>query len=471
MTFLDDFQAHVDAIATLVPSDVAQVAAMSDDDALRFMDLSAALRKHGDRFSVIAAGVVASRSSRDAGHGGLAQGRGHRNAVALVQEVAGTSRGEAARQVRLGQSLLETAQTEGPDVADAPDVPVAVPWHAPLDRALLDGALTSAQMDAITRGLGAPPEGAEEAWRLAAEQLVTAVSEYTVEDLAATARAVRDRLDPEGAEERFLARYEARGFRMWTDAHGGKHARLDFDDEGAAWVQSLIAAGLRPRLGGPRFVDSEEAAKAQSLVEDPRSNEQLQYDLLMDALRAGALADAEQVFGARQPGVRLVSVLEDSKPGPGHTEDGGHSLPAPAIEQAICNTGYTPVTVDACGNPLDVGREQRLFTPKQRIALAVRDGGCMWHGCGMPASYCEAHHDRGILLCRFHHMNLHHHGHRITRERGGPFVLHPPGGEPVPLHSRSPLRWMWDPPPRAVQSPGLSAAIAATASISTSWSS
>ncbi|GAB3281596.1 hypothetical protein GCM10027426_20520 [Microbacterium lacusdiani] len=83
----------------------------------------------------------------------------------------------------------------------------------------------------------------------------------------------------------------------------------------------------------------------------------------------------------------------------------------------------------------------------------------MWRGCGMPASYCEAHHidewaahegrtdiDRGILLCRFHHMNLHHHGHRITRDRGGPFVLHPPGEEPVPLHSRSPLRWMWDPP-------------------------
>ncbi|MCD1270042.1 hypothetical protein B5M43_014630 [Microbacterium sp. MEC084] len=72
MTFLDDFQAHVDAIASLVPSDVAQVAAMSDDDALRFMDLSAALRKHGDRFSVIAAGVAASRMAgwrRGAGTG------------------------------------------------------------------------------------------------------------------------------------------------------------------------------------------------------------------------------------------------------------------------------------------------------------------------------------------------------------------------------------------------------------------
>ena len=51
---------------------------------------------------------------------------------------------------------------------------------------------------------------------------------------------------------------------------------------------------------------------------------------------------------------------------------------AAAVEQAICGAGAVPVTVDSCGNPLDVGREQRLFTARQRIALAVRDGAARY---------------------------------------------------------------------------------------------
>src|SRR5690606_11411752 len=99
------------------------------------------------------------------------------------------------------------------------------------------------------------------------------------------------------------------------------------------------------------------------------------------------------------------------------------------------------------------------------IALAIRDGGCRWRGCDRPASYGEAHHidewhadrgrtdiDRGILLCRHHHMQLHHGGWRITGEGKGEFLLHPPGGEPaIPLRARAALVAAWagiDPPPR-----------------------
>nr|BFF12105.1 hypothetical protein GCM10025699_34080 [Microbacterium flavescens] len=87
-----------------------------------------------------------------------------------------------------------------------------------------------------------------------------------------------------------------------------------------------------------------------------------------------------------------------------------------------------------------------------------------WRGCDRPASYCEAHHidpyatggrtdvDRGILLCRFHHMELHHGGWRITRDGRADFVLHPPPGrgDPVILPPRLTLRRLWadlDPPP------------------------
>ena len=110
--------------------------------------------------------------------------------------------------------------------------------------------------------------------------------------------------------------------------------------------------------------------------------------------------------------------------------------------------------VDPKGNPLYLGREERLYSAKQRIALAVRDGGCLFPGCPMPASYCEAHHidhfardkgrtdvDRGVMLCAFHHMLAHNKGWEITRNGLGEFVLHPPDGlgEPMVLHSKTPL--------------------------------
>lgn len=462
MNFLSELRRCIDAVTSATPSDVAQILALADDDVIEVMRLAAVLGRVGDRLGTMAAGVAASRSQRDAAHGGLAQSRGHRNTVALVQDLAGGSRGDAARHVRLGQALLEGTEVEadprGPDAADR-DEPVASPWHVPLDEALMGGWLSAAQMDAILRGLGTPPEGGEEVWRIAAEQLLVEVAHRTVEDLRLAAQSVRDELDPEGAERRFLARFERRMFRMWADEDGVHHAKIVFDDEGAAAVRSVIDAALRPRQGGPRFVDAAERERADALMEDPRTNEQLAYDVLLDGLRAGAVADAEKVFGTRQPGVRVV-IVQDAPVG--YTEDGGHPLPAPAVEQAICATGFREVTVDPAGNPLDVGREQRLFTAKQRIALAVRDGGCVWPGCSMPASYCEAHHidewkahggrtdiGRGVLLCRFHHMNLHHRRHRITREGAGPFILHAPDGPPVELWPKSPRRWVWSPPPRA----------------------
>jgi hypothetical protein len=187
-------------------------------------------------------------------------------------------------------------------------------------------------------------------------------------------------------------------------------------------------------------------------------------------LRAGALADAEAVFGTRQAGIRIVATVEAhaeamaGTPAVALLEDSDTTVPGWLVAQRSCDTGTTTCTVDRGGNPLDLGREARLFTAKQRLTLAIRDGGCRWRDCDRPASYCEAHHidpfseggrtdiDRGILLCRWHHMQLHHGGWRITRDGKKDFVLRPPdGGVPVALPVRLARRYAWgdlQPPPR-----------------------
>ena len=505
--------AHFTDVAALIPTlcgcgaDVddpataqAAVMHMTDADVVAVLRETAALKKQVEQIHLAATGVISMRSARERGHSGLSASQGFRSASSLIQDVTGSSKAEANRSARVGEALVDeggagarhdelfvqgdTSGTEG-----APEPPRL--WFQPLKDALRDGRLTSTQFDAIRRGLGELPafepsddaadagteqqvdadaharahEAAREAWSQAAEHLVGEAAQRTVEELWQAARTVRDLLDPEGAEARFLERFEKRSFRTYRGPDGQKRASIVFDDEGDASLETLMAAALRPRRGGPRFVDPDEKEQAASLVDDPRTNDQLAYDVLMDVLHAGMLADAESVFGTRQAGVRLVQVVDaDGRTAPiVHTEDQLVSMRGTVADQHICDTGVVPVTVDACGNALDVGREQRLFTPKQRIALAIRDGGCRWRGCDRPASYCEAHHidewkrdqgrtdlDRGILLCRYHHMTLHHGRWRITRDGQDDFVLHHPSGETFAMASRTVLKYAFgdiDPPP------------------------
>jgi hypothetical protein len=82
------------------------------------------------------------------------------------------------------------------------------------------------------------------------------------------------------------------------------------------------------------------------------------------------------------------------------------------------------------GNVLDVGRAHRRFTPRQRRALVIRDGGCVFPGCDRKPKWCDAHHlrpweddgltnlDNGVLLCRRHHTFIHHNGWTLERDVG-----------------------------------------------------
>lgn len=504
MNILTAMRERLDRLAVFAELDVepsglpSGAAALSDASVLEVLREVTGIANDAERLQSVVAGVAAQRSKRENGHSGLAATQGHASPVALVQSITGGTRADALRQVRVGQSLLDGAAPDSgaasgaepaPATDDSPDASRA-PWHAPLQSALWAGRLTTAQSDAIRGGLGEPsaegvdPASAALAWSIAAETLVDeAVAGASVEELRARARQLRDILDPVGAEDRFQARYEKRSLRTWIDQHGQHHGHIIFDDEMALWLRSAFAAALRPRRGGPRFVSDADRAAAKELSGDPRSNEQLEYDLFVDLIRAGALASASDVFGARQPGVRIVMVGDASGPRDpigrliktGHAEDGGDALPGSVVDRNICMNGTVTVTVDSGGNPLDVGHEQRLFTAKQRIALAVRDGGCIAEGCRMPASYCEAHHidhvaadngrtdiDRGVLLCRFHHMQLHNNGWKIIRDGHGAFILVPPfghvglDGEPATprvLRTKAPWAWAWDPPPPSDRPP------------------
>jgi hypothetical protein len=479
----------------LVSSSLSLPAVVSelDDAGLQALLVdAAAARARLDAVIAVGAGVVAKRSQRELGYDGLAARNGQRSAIRLVRSLIGSSTAEAGRQVRLGEAMgeadaarrlredaaatapigLPTADgSDGapdedvpivdlPVAASAATVPVELPWYEPITRAVAEHRLSPEGASALLRGLGEPDDRCgTDVLSEAAEELVADATGVHADELVKRARWLRDRLDPVGISERARAHFDARKARLGTNASGARTLWLEADDDSGAWLESIIGAGMRPRRGGPRFVDATEAQNAEKLRMDPRTDEQLVFDLLMDTLRAGALADPATVYGSRQPGVRVVITKEEldkrdsngNLTGTGFLEDTGQTVPPETIERLLCETGTREVLVDADGCPLDVGREQRLFTAKQRVAMAIRDGGCMDEDCDRPPSYTEAHHINhwaehhgktdiadGILLCRYHHMLLHNQHWRIRRE-GSVYWLCPPPGDsrqPVQLHRK-----------------------------------
>ena len=99
------------------------------------------------------------------------------------------------------------------------------------------------------------------------------------------------------------------------------------------------------------------------------------------------------------------------------------------------------------GEILNWGRERRLFTRAQRLALTERDGGCAF--CGLPPGMTKAHHidwwardhgttdlANGILLCETCHHLVHDNGWGIRIDgvgvRANVWFLPPPGTGTAP---------------------------------------
>jgi hypothetical protein len=301
---------------------------------------------------------------------------------------------------------------------------------------------------------------------------------------------VRDVLDEAGIAAREKEAYEDRSLRLWHLPSGQVRLVGLFAPEDGEYLLSAFDAIKGPKRGGVRFVDKDQAAWAKKIQDDPRSTEQLAADAFLAVFKLGVDADPKRIFGGRRPAVRMVTIRPTDSPaadvgevsgtevtalgpddpaaaadagagsgtavpvlGPGLIEGTSVAMSAETIERTLCDTGLLEIIFDDHGHGLDLGREHRTFSPAQRTALAVRDGGCLWPGCDRPPSWTETHHiqhwkddngptdlDQGVLLCRSDHLRLHNGHWRITRDDTGHYWLTPPPGldpdqQPIALSS------------------------------------
>ncbi|MEB0273193.1 DUF222 domain-containing protein [Cryobacterium sp. 5B3] len=520
------------------------VDALTDEAVLEGQVLIAGARRALDTQAAWFAATLARRSRPELGGKGLAARKGYRSPEDLLQDVSGSSKGDAAKLLAVGRLLAEADAAEKAareaaeaeklldetpplDVA-APDLPpiehpvppaVVPPWHTPIGRALAQGWLSVEKAESLRKGLGDLDRAiTPEKLATALTRLLTEARTLNADQLFKRARRVRDVLDEAGIAAREKAAYDDRSLRFYR-LHTGQVRMVGlFAPEDGEYLMQTYDAITSPRRGGVRFVDKEQAAWAKRVQDDPRTTEQLTADAFLALTKLGVKADPKRIAGGRSPAVRMVTIRPRNtapsgtapsgtaptealstgmaptgtaptgsatiatEPGkqapiageptddaganpetetptlqPGVIEGTAVTVSTETLERNLCDSGILDVTFDDHGSGIDLGREQRTFSPAQRAALAIRDGGCMWPGCDRPPSWTETHHirhwkddtgetnlDDGILLCRADHLRLHNEHWRITRDDRGRYWLTPPPGldprqRPLLLTSTSPI--------------------------------
>jgi hypothetical protein len=130
----------------------------------------------------------------------------------------------------------------------------------------------------------------------------------------------------------------------------------------------------------------------------------------------------------------LVLVHYNADTGAAHLND-GPNLAEETGRRLLCDAAVLCVAQNGA-DVLNIGRSSRMPTAKQRAALLVRDGGCVFSGCHQ-RQYVDAHHivhwldggatdlDNLVLLCRRHHRAMHEGGYSIELVHGTAEVRRP----------------------------------------------
>jgi hypothetical protein len=417
-------------ITATVALEVPSLEGMSRADDLVVIEAMRAwgrARREVDAGLATLAGIVAARSTLELGYDGLAQRSGARTTDALVSQLTGTSGSEARALTSVGSLMSDPA-----------------PWLGEVATRVSAGKLSVGAAAAIQAGLGAPsPTVAADDLADAAHDLLLSAGSLPPEKVAQHARERRDELDEAGVLDREAALREKRFLRLTRQSDGMTRIFGLLDPESAALVTDAVDAVTSPRRGGPRFVDPDAAARAEAIVRDERTTEQLALDALVEMVRIAASADEGRVFGARRPSVRVHVTAADLARGAGaaHLEGQTTAVSIATVERIACGEGVLAIEFDGRGNALRLGRSRRTFSDAQKTALAAIWGGCAASGCERPPSWTEAHHldewerddgvtdvSNGILLCRHHHLLVHNNGWRVRR-RGADYLLEPPPGD------------------------------------------
>jgi hypothetical protein len=299
-------------------------------------------------------------------------------------------------------------------------------WGA-VAHALREGRVNTGQAEVITRALDALGSDVDADLLVKAERHLLEQAElFGPRALRVMGRKVLEVIAPDlyedderrrlEAEERRAAEQTSLVFRETGD--GSTDVRLRLPDASAARLRTYLEAFAAPRRAGL-------ATAAGGGGTDDVSGRRVPHSRLLGEAFCSLL---ELLDPARLPAhggaattVVVTMSLDQLQAGLGAAglATGGR-ISAGEARRLACTASLVPAVLGGRSEPLDLGRTARLFSPAQRKAMALRDGGCRADGCSIPAAWCEAHHHRqswsrggrtdladGQLLCSWHHHRAH----------------------------------------------------------------
>ena len=361
------------------------------------------------------AAEIARQSRPELGPEGLAKTQGYRNPTALIAAVGGSTSGDAARLVKVGEATAprmtlsgEAAPARHPHVAAALaagdlGAPAAAAIIAMLDRVAL-----RAGRDAVDR----------------AEQTLTAQAPVlSADQLARVITRAEAWLDSGGVAARADEPRAATLLHKHHDRNGMLGLNRTVDPQHAAPVKLVIESFVTAALRAQRDSDDPDAPR--------RSIPQIQADALVK-LAEHALGCAGKDLPVTGATVVVRVDHDDLVEGTGYATIDGLAAPVSVqtARRMAAGGGIISAVFDTDSELLDWGRRRRFFSDAQRLVLVERDGGCAM--CGAPPSHTKAHHIRwwardagptdlsnGVLLCEACHHRIHDNGWGIRIEGRG----------------------------------------------------
>lgn len=339
-----------------------------------------------------------STATRALDESGLAQRSGASSTGALLAKEFGGDRAAGDRAVRTGRALQGARRVE---------------------QAMADGEVTERQARTIadaTRDLDVSAEIKDQC----EAQLIADSKTLTAKDLQRRADRVTDVFkkpsdvdadENERLEDREKRAWNSAAFRMWDNRNGTHSGDFTVPEGQADALRAALEAMAAPRR---EHLRDHHAPTAPTEAASPQRLGQAFAEAL-GRLTPAHLMGAGPTLVVRLDLATLTTGLSAA------TLSSDTRISAAEARLTACRAGLIPAVFNGASLPLDLGREKRLFTSAQRIALAERDRGCAFPGCDRPPEWTEAHHWRkpwagggttnladGVLLCAHHHRTVHH---------------------------------------------------------------
>ncbi|NJC23400.1 hypothetical protein BJ994_002476 [Arthrobacter pigmenti] len=285
-------------------------------------------------------------------------------------------------------------------------------------------------------------------------QLTASATTYDPDFLTRLIRRWEAHLDPDGPEPTDKELTARQGVFLRGEKRGLHLLDIAATDEQYEYLTTVMNTTTNPRTqpGGNDGAAGVSSAPVREREEtfETRTRAQLLLDGLIGACQIALATDQLPATGGHRPQL-LVTIdyqtllrevaengatpdptnglnsrhhAHDTDNRPNAITDGASfaftgPINARTVRKLACDADIIPIVLGGTNEILDLGRTQRLFTPKQRKALHARDKGCAFPGCHMPSHWTEAHHitpwseggttttDNGVLLCSHHHHLIH----------------------------------------------------------------